>query len=75
MIGAYGDTACSPRHQAQARKPQLGESHSARSRVRYRIRIESEATAAHETDVYLLACAPRLVRAKQESVLYPRMVT
>jgi len=29
MIGAYGDTACSPRREAQARKPQLGASHSA----------------------------------------------
>src|SRR5882724_1096541 len=26
MIGAYGDTACSPRREAQARKPQLGAS-------------------------------------------------
>ena len=75
MIGAYADTVCSPRHQAQARKPQLGASDSARSRSPYGIRTAGEATAAHETDVYLLACAPRLVRAKQESVLYPRMVT
>src|SRR5216684_4063642 len=32
---AYGDTGCSPRYEAQTRKPQLGASNSARSRSRY----------------------------------------
>src|SRR5713226_7495493 len=55
MIGAYGDTACSPRYEAQARKPQLGVSHSVRSRSPYGIRTAGQATAAHGADVYLLA--------------------
>jgi len=75
MIGAYGDTACSPRYDSKTRKPQLGVSHSARSRSPYWIRTGGQATAAHGTDVYLLAWAPRLVWAKQESALRPRMVT
>jgi hypothetical protein len=75
MIGAYGDTACSPRYEAQAGKPQLGASHSTRSRFRYRIRTAGQATATHGKDVYLVSGAAHLVRAKQEPVLYPRMVT
>jgi hypothetical protein len=35
MIWAYGDTGCSPSCGSQTRKPQLGASHSARSRSAY----------------------------------------
>jgi hypothetical protein len=35
MIGAYGDTGCSPRSEAQTRKPQLGASHCAVARSAY----------------------------------------
>jgi len=55
MIGAYGDTACSPGYDSQARKPQLGASHSVRSRSRYSIRTAGQATATHSKNVYLLA--------------------
>ena len=35
MIGAYGDTGCSPGYDSQMWEPQLGAPHSARSRSRY----------------------------------------
>ena len=52
MIGAYGDTG---RLQAQTRQPHLGASLSARSRSPDGIRTAGQATAAHGTDVYILA--------------------
>jgi len=75
MIGAYGGTACSRCYHSQTREPELGVSPSARTRSPYRIRTAGQATAAHGTDVYLLAWAPRLVWAKQESALCPGMAT
>jgi hypothetical protein len=41
MIGAYGDTGCSPRHDAQTRQPQLGASHCAvaRSASEFEMRV------------------------------------
>jgi hypothetical protein len=75
MIGVYGDTGCSVCSDSQTRKPQLGASHSARSRSRHRVRTAGGAIATHPRDVCLVARPSCLVPAEPESVLRSGMAT
>src|SRR6266849_9759174 len=58
-------------YDSQARQSQLGPSHAARSSPRYRVRDRGQAITPDARDLYLLGCAPQLVRAKQEPLLHP----